>query len=328
MSFALFQPDDTPPSGGALVRDIVRDYLACKQHELTPATFADTKKLCDLFVAMFGDRAYAALRPSQIKTWILGRPEWRAANTRWKKANTLKAVFNWAAEDRLIQATPLKGLSFPKGERRRDTTDIELGQLLEATTPAFADVLLFLRDAGCRPAEVRVLRWEWLKWSDDGQPRKAIIPPGEHKTGAKTGETKEILLTGSALAVVMRLWNQAKSLFDSPSGAIFLNSRRRPWTRSAFGQRLGRLREKTGLSLEATLHGLRHTKITELLANGCTLKQVADIIGHKSLATTARYAHLERRDDERLRLAALGNRKEQQGPDARPDAGPMLPFPD
>ncbi|MDL2294564.1 site-specific integrase [Ruminococcaceae bacterium OttesenSCG-928-D13] len=40
-------------------------------------------------------------------------------------------------------------------------------------------------------------------------------------------------------------------------------------------------------------HDLRHSSASLLIANGCTLKEVAEWLGHSSISTTNRYAHLQ-----------------------------------
>ena len=50
------------------------------------------------------------------------------------------------------------------------------------------------------------------------------------------------------------------------------------------------------------VHLLRHTLATRLHARGVGLKAIADLLGHQSLDTTARYARV---DIDQLRQAAL-----------------------
>lgn len=49
------------------------------------------------------------------------------------------------------------------------------------------------------------------------------------------------------------------------------------------------------------IHDLRHNFASHAVMNGETLASVSEMLGHGSIATTARYAHL---DDERLIAAA------------------------
>lgn len=45
--------------------------------------------------------------------------------------------------------------------------------------------------------------------------------------------------------------------------------------------------------IPAAAHALRHTAATQMVCRGATFKEVADVLGHASLATTAIYAKLD-----------------------------------
>lgn len=51
-------------------------------------------------------------------------------------------------------------------------------------------------------------------------------------------------------------------------------------------------RRKSGLKGRITVHTLRHTFASRLVESGVDLYRVATLLGHTTLATTARYAHL------------------------------------
>jgi integrase len=55
---------------------------------------------------------------------------------------------------------------------------------------------------------------------------------------------------------------------------------------------LYRAKEALGLDPGLTIHGLRHTTATRLVLAGVNHKVVMDYMGHKSIATTNRYAHV------------------------------------
>jgi integrase len=80
-------------------------------------------------------------------------------------------------------------------------------------------------------------------------------------------------------------------------GALFLahdaltrarGQRRRIGVRST-RKRISRLFRKQGIPPAICVHGTRHTFSTAVIANGGTLKDLAELLGHSSIVTTARY---------------------------------------
>lgn len=80
--------------------------------------------------------------------------------------------------------------------------------------------------------------------------------------------------------------------------ALFLNHRGRPLTRQGLYKIVQARARSAGLSERMSPHTLRHTFATHLLAGGCDLRSVQDMLGHADLATTQIYTHLS---SERLK---------------------------
>jgi integrase/recombinase XerD len=80
--------------------------------------------------------------------------------------------------------------------------------------------------------------------------------------------------------------------------ALFLNHRGRPLTRQGLYKIVQAHARSAGLSERMSPHTLRHTFATHLLAGGCDLRSVQDMLGHADLATTQIYTHLS---SERLK---------------------------
>jgi integrase/recombinase XerD len=82
------------------------------------------------------------------------------------------------------------------------------------------------------------------------------------------------------------------------SHALFLNHRGRSLTRQGLYKIVQSHARSAGLAERMSPHTLRHTFATHLLAGGCDLRSVQDMLGHADLATTQIYTHLS---SERLK---------------------------
>src|SRR5438067_7373930 len=79
---------------------------------------------------------------------------------------------------------------------------------------------------------------------------------------------------------------------------LFVNFRGDPLTRQGLYKIVRRHAVSAGLEDRMSPHTLRHTFATHLLAGGCDLRSVQEMLGHADIATTQIYTHLS---SERLR---------------------------
>ena len=73
---------------------------------------------------------------------------------------------------------------------------------------------------------------------------------------------------------------------------LFVNFRGGPLTRQGLYKIVRRHAEAAGLGDRMSPHTLRHTFATHLLAGGCDLRSVQEMLGHADVATTQLYTHL------------------------------------
>lgn len=150
-------------------------------------------------------------------------------------------------------------------------------------------ILLLLARLGLRCNEVATMMLDDINWR-----------AGEVLVRGKGGREDRLPLTvdvGEALAeylsgrpptesrlVFLRMW--------APIG---------PMTRQTVGNVVVRASERVGVPRIAA-HGLRHTVATEMLRSGCSLAEVAEVLRHQLLYTTAIYARV---DHAALRAIAM-----------------------
>jgi integrase/recombinase XerD len=75
-------------------------------------------------------------------------------------------------------------------------------------------------------------------------------------------------------------------------GHLFVNFRGEPLTRQGLYKIVRRHAATAGLAERMSPHTLRHTVATHLLAGGCDLRSVQEMLGHADVATTQLYTHL------------------------------------
>ena len=153
---------------------------------------------------------------------------------------------------------------------------LEAGEYSEYVVAAFYLLLL----TGCRLKEIQTLKWEYVT------PRHLELP--DSKTGRRRiplpQEACEVLA-----ALPRRVGNPYVILGDKPDG--YYNDLQKPWRK---------IRAKAGLE-DVRLHDLRHTYASVAVMNGIDPFTLKEIMGHKNLSTTLRYAHLS---DEVVQRAA------------------------
>jgi integrase/recombinase XerD len=79
---------------------------------------------------------------------------------------------------------------------------------------------------------------------------------------------------------------------------VFVNLRGGPLSRQGLYKIVQRHARSAGLEARMSPHTLRHTFATHLLAGGCDLRSLQEMLGHADIATTQIYTHLSA---ERLR---------------------------
>ena len=83
-----------------------------------------------------------------------------------------------------------------------------------------------------------------------------------------------------------------------PEARLFVNFRGEGLTRQGLYKIVQRHARAVGLAERMSPHTLRHTFATHLLAGGCDLRSVQEMLGHADVATTQLYTHLS---SERLK---------------------------
>jgi len=138
-----------------------------------------------------------------------------------------------------------------------------------------AALITFLADTGCRLGEARKILWQ------DIQGRRITF------VGTKNGTNRSVVATDR----VLRALEVVRSISGRKDGPFV-------WVKPLKIYRLWK-KVLTHCGIEdGTIHTWRHTCASRLVQRGVDLNRVMVWMGHKSITTTQRYAHLAPKDLE------------------------------
>jgi len=240
--------------------------------------------LVDEYRAVFGDRRLSEIGYLDLETYRnrrkatptrSGKPRTDATVNR--ELSTLRHMLNKAVEWGMLENNPFnKGSRLMLKEnnhRLRFLTEAEIEALLKACSPHLKPIVETALLTGMRRGELLSLKWEQI--------RNGFI----YLTETKSGKARQIPINERLAGVLrgVRQGNQLKSpyVFCDSQGRRFLEVKR------SFASAC----KKAGIEA-FRFHDLRHTFASQLVMRGASLEAVQELLGHASLATTMRYAHL------------------------------------
>jgi integrase/recombinase XerD len=115
------------------------------------------------------------------------------------------------------------------------------------------------------------------------------------------GSKERVVPIGQAAARALSVYlerGRPALVKGAPEPHLFVNFRGGPLTRQGLYKIVRRRAAAAGLADRMSPHTLRHTFATHLLAGGCDLRSVQEMLGHADVSTTQLYTHLS---SERLK---------------------------
>ena len=311
-----------------LIAEVFDEFLDVKRVENDELTYIHYRDKLTPFYDRFGTRPIRSLTLQDG----LAYKEWLRKDKPWKKGKkamrgvgpttvnhhirAAKILLNWAtkASRQYIDLNPWEEIGYlTEKARERLITEVEFGHLLDQCTDGnvsggaqdFREQLIVLRHTTMRPGELLKLKWEYIQWDR----HKIVFPADVIKTKTRRPLTMLPLVEETLLSRKLRLESdEARSdgfVFPAPGkaegGKRAAGKADQAVKGNTFSQRFRRLflrcvkeglieKEKGGERL--VLYSSRHTRITELVVQGLSMKVVMDEAGHKIPATTNRYTHL------------------------------------
>jgi integrase/recombinase XerD len=214
------------------------------------------------------------------------------ARSQARRLSTLRGLFRFAVEEKILVDSPVADLRQPRLPRRLPRTlgESEVPSLLEAAaasaTPLRDTALLeVLYGAGLRVSEATTLRLDMVFLGE-----RAVRVLGK-------GDKERIVPLGRpACAALARYLEHERPRLVTTRRCqeVFVSPRGRRLSRQAVFALIRRLAERAGIDTPLSPHGLRHAFATHLVERGADLRVVQTLLGHANIATTEIYTHLSR----------------------------------
>jgi integrase len=167
------------------------------------------------------------------------------------------------------------------------TTDFlspeECGLLIKNANGSLYEMILMALRTGMRQGELKGLQWGSINW----ETRMIVIRHSfcDVRKVLDTPKSNKERYIPLDIDVGESLHRRKQS-----TGYVFLDGNR-PFNSPRLNRRLEAVCKKAGLR-RITWHNLRHTFASQLAMRGVPLNTVQALLGHSSIATTMRYAHV------------------------------------
>jgi len=258
-----------------LFEKFCRQYLDFSKANKANSTHQREKFSVAQLISAFKGRYIFDIKPRMIEKYKASRLEKVAPATVNRELSCLKHMYTKAVEWGYLQANPAKTVKLlkePPG-RLRYLDSKEANSLLNNCQGYLRSIVVTALNTGMRKGELLVLKWKDV----DFQNRKVTVRK------PKNNEIRVIPMNKTLYEELSELSKRSDSEY------VFANKDRQPFgdIKKGFSAALKRAEIE-----DFHFHDLRHTFGSHLVMQGIDLKTVQQVMGHKDIKTTMRYAHL------------------------------------
>jgi len=227
---------------------------------------------------------------TELASGARGRPAVAPATVQ-RKVACLRSFYRHLRREGVRDSDPTAAITSPRRGRKlpRVLSRDEINTLLAAPR-------------GSEPASLRDRALLELMYACGLRASEAIgleladLDMEEHVLRARGKGSKErVVPVGRAAVDALRIYlERGRPALVRAAGEahLFVNFRGGPLTRQGLYKIVRRHAAAVGLADRMSPHTLRHTFATHLLAGGCDLRSVQEMLGHADVATTQLYTHL------------------------------------
>jgi integrase len=266
----------TQSKSRTLLSLVIDKYL---NNEYKGTRVNDERVKLNFWIKALGDKPIIDITTIDINEALSTLPSQFKNATINRYVAAISVVFSYAYKVYGLHVNPVRKIpSLPENnERTRFLSEAERTSLFKACRASKWDklylIVLIAITTGARKGELTKLRWNDI----DFDRRTAYVAT------TKNGQPKVLPLTDSVIKELQ--------LFDSKDSSLIFASKvkkdvaycfTKPWKKAL----------EDGEIKDFRFHDLRHSCASYLAQSGASLLEIADVLGHKQINVTKRYAHL------------------------------------
>ena len=222
---------------------------------------------------VFKGKTLRAITAQDVEGYKAGRIAEVAAGTCNRELGCLRTLFSKAVEWGKLETNPMsKVRRFREPPpRERFLTREEARRLVDAASPALRPIIIVALGTGMRRGEILA-----LKWADVDLVRGLITI-----TMSKSGKPRKVPMSGSVAEALGAVPRRGEHVFMNGEPGQSVTTIKDAFKAACAAAKI------TGFRF----HDCRHTFASRALEAGADLVSVSKILGHSSIAMTAKYIH-------------------------------------
>ena len=275
-----------------------RTYIKLEKHlsDNTVQAYMRDLKNFEHYVLRWFDVPPAKVEPQMIERFMAYLFDVQKEKTTQSRAlSGIKSFYNYLLLNDKIDTLPTEFINAPKcGRHLPDTLSVEeIDRIITSIDPQTVKgrrdraILELLYSCGLRVSELTHLRMCDLFFGE-----------GYIRVEGKGDKQRLVPISNIARERISIYLDDRKEKRWGSNETVFLNNRGTELTRVMIFNIIRQACLRAGITKTVSPHTFRHSFATHLLSGGASIRQVQEMLGHESIATTEIYTHL---DSRRLR---------------------------
>lgn len=261
-------------------RELAEERMAAKKNRLAKRSYHADELRLEPLNKEFGSLPASSITPDRIESFLRKRRDGGISGSTANRIRSLISnIFTLAVDAGKLDVNPVARVGrYREGDPRirflEEDEEAVVRNAIREEWPEGESEFDLVLNTGMRRREYYELKWENVDLR-----RKIVTVYG------KGGYRRFIPLNSSARAAL-------EKLYAASDGSPYVCPHKKSSEQNDFRRKLEKCMKKAGIENFRAYHDLRHTFASRMVMAGVDLRSVQELLGHRSIVTTLRYAHL------------------------------------